>query len=481
MSENLRVVIVDDTPDMRLLVRLSLELDPHIEVVAEGGDGRAAIELAEQHQPDVLLLDLAMPVMDGMQALPRVVRASPRTTVLVLSGFAASAMADEAVAAGAHGYLQKGIGAEELCEQVWAATGRERPRQPLEAIFALPVEPSEPSEPAEPAAPRSDVASRAAESAPGGIAVRADHARGPASGWLLLYLNREARTLLGLPEDHIGESVGHLVPGLARVLDELTAGGEGRVGRLETDAGGLRVRARRAAEEVVVSLEPEPHSDLAADRLRAAIARTAHELRTPVTVLVGLCDALQAADGQLSEEQRTSMRAALRRQADVLERITSDLETATLAQRGSLSVEVEPVDVGAVVRSCLTAGPHENPVQVYAEEHVTALADPARLTQVVTNLLSNARKYADPPYEVHVRRVDEQVHLTVADRGDGVPEDFRPLLFEEFTRAGSDARGTGLGLFVVRSLCAALGGAVDYQPRPGGGSLFTVRLPAGTM
>ena len=105
----MRVAIVDDTPDVRLLVRMSLELDPDIEVVAEAADGRAAIDIAARHHPEVMLLDLAMPVMDGMQALPHVVSASPDTAVVVLSGFGAATMAAEALAAGARGYVQKGV------------------------------------------------------------------------------------------------------------------------------------------------------------------------------------------------------------------------------------------------------------------------------------------------------------------------------------------------------------------------------------
>jgi signal transduction histidine kinase len=387
-------------------------------------------------------------------------------------------MADDAIAAGARGYLQKGIGAEELCERVWEASGRQRPELPLDDVFALPTEP-------EPAAVAGrDVAARAVEASPTGVAVLGVTPGEPVAGWVLAYLNPEARTLLGVPDNRVGERLGDLVPGLGRALDELLGGVPGEEAQLRTDAGALRVRARRVDDEVVVSLDPRPadggseDAERAVERLRAAIARTAHELRTPVTVLVGLSDAVQSAAGRLTDTQRGDMRAALRRQADVLERITSDLETATQVQRGALAVEVEPIDVEAVVRSCLTAGPHEDPVQVYVDGVVTALADPARLTQIVTNLLSNARKYAEPPYEVHLTRDGDQVHLTVADRGDGVPEDFRPLLFEEFTRAGADARGTGLGLFVVRSLAEALGGAVDYRPRHGGGSLFTVRLPA---
>ena len=113
-----RVAIVDDTPDIRLLVRMSLELDPDIDVVAEAEDGHGAVDIAARIGPEVMLLDLSMPVMNGMQALPLVREASPDTVVLVLSGFAADHLAEQAVAAGAHGYVQKGVSPGELRRRV---------------------------------------------------------------------------------------------------------------------------------------------------------------------------------------------------------------------------------------------------------------------------------------------------------------------------------------------------------------------------
>ena len=488
MSDKLRVAIVDDTPDMRLLVRLSLELDPHIEVIAEAEDGRGAIDIARRHRPEVMLLDLAMPVMDGMQALPEVVRASPDTAILVLSGFSASAMAQDAISAGAKGYLQKGLGAEELCERVWEASGREKPPVGLEDLFTLPTEPDAHAQLHDDGRARADLAvvARAAEASPGGLAVLGVPAGEAAADGRFRYLNPQARTLLGLDEDPVGERLGDLVPGLAPLVDDLTAPGAtpGTPARLSTDVGPVTVCARRSGDEVVLAVVPAgsgaevERADAEVRRLRAAISRTAHELRTPVTVIVGLSDAAQASDGRIPDEKRREMRQALLRQSSVLERLTSDLETAAQVQRGSLAVTLEPVDVVQVVRSCLQHLGDETSFTILAEQEVSAHADPARLTQIVTNLVTNAQKYADPPYEVHVARRDDQVHLTVADRGEGVPEDFRPLLFEEFTRAQQDGRGTGLGLYVVRSLAEALGGAVDHQPRHGGGSLFTVRLRA---
>jgi DNA-binding NarL/FixJ family response regulator len=113
----MRVAIADDTPDIRLLVRMTLELDPEIVVVAEAEDGCGAIRIVAEHAPDVLVLDLSMPVMNGLEALPHVIEASPSTAVVVLSGFSL-ATAQQALAAGARGYVRKGVPGAELRRRV---------------------------------------------------------------------------------------------------------------------------------------------------------------------------------------------------------------------------------------------------------------------------------------------------------------------------------------------------------------------------
>jgi DNA-binding NarL/FixJ family response regulator len=114
-----RAVIVDDTPDIRLLTRMALEMDSRIRVVAEAENGLEGIDVVAAHQPDVVVLDMAMPVMDGLEALPHIKRASPCTRVLVVSGFDPATMSASATEAGADGYLQKGAPPATLLERVY--------------------------------------------------------------------------------------------------------------------------------------------------------------------------------------------------------------------------------------------------------------------------------------------------------------------------------------------------------------------------
>src|SRR5437867_7991060 len=89
VAERVRVVLVDDAAEVRQVVAMQLSVTEQFEVVGEGATGRDAIELVRQLTPDLLLLDVSMPDMDGLEALPAVAQASPETRVVMFSGFAA--------------------------------------------------------------------------------------------------------------------------------------------------------------------------------------------------------------------------------------------------------------------------------------------------------------------------------------------------------------------------------------------------------
>lgn len=97
-----------------MLLRWSLEPDDRFEIVGEAANGAEAVLLLSENDVDAILLDLAMPVMDGLQAIPQIKRKSPKTRIIVLSGFDQESMAGEALSRGADVYLEKGVAVAEV-------------------------------------------------------------------------------------------------------------------------------------------------------------------------------------------------------------------------------------------------------------------------------------------------------------------------------------------------------------------------------
>lgn len=132
----LRVVIADDAATMRALLRHVLATAAAFRVVGEAADGEEeAVRVAASEQPDMLLLDLAMPVLDGLGAIPRIRACSPATRIVVLSGFSNSRMARRALDVGADAYLEKRERPDELLAHLIAVCGPPAVADPYRAAF----------------------------------------------------------------------------------------------------------------------------------------------------------------------------------------------------------------------------------------------------------------------------------------------------------------------------------------------------------
>jgi DNA-binding NarL/FixJ family response regulator len=107
-SDRVRVVLADDTDEYRLLLRIILQNDGRFDVVGEAADGAEAVRVTTAERPDVIVLDLAMPVMDGLEAIPGIRAGAPDTAIVVLSGFARGRLDRQALALGATAYVEKG-------------------------------------------------------------------------------------------------------------------------------------------------------------------------------------------------------------------------------------------------------------------------------------------------------------------------------------------------------------------------------------
>ena len=129
----IRVLIADDHAVVRQGLRTFLDLQDDVEVVGEAADGEEAVAAAREHAPDVVLLDLAMPVLDGVAALPRLREAAPGARVIVLTSFGEDDRLFTALRAGATGYLLKDVEPAELVRAIRTAHAGQAPLSPAVA------------------------------------------------------------------------------------------------------------------------------------------------------------------------------------------------------------------------------------------------------------------------------------------------------------------------------------------------------------
>src|SRR4051812_15957042 len=400
-----------------------------------------------------------MPVLDGLEALPRIRAAAPHARVVVLSGFESAAMRHRAHAAGAHGYLQKGMDPRDVVDAV------------LRLVGSPPVAEARVVRPR--ALPDAPEAVALLEAAPVGVlAVRPDGAQvvsaNPAATELV------GHALSGVP---LASSCVPLAEALAANREALRRGLRAST-RIRWRGRVLSVTLHAVGPLVAAYLVPAPEGADDADWLRSAVAAAAHEIRNPTVVIAGAAAALTRAGADLPQDVRADLLGAVARQVRLLDQATSDLLVAAQAHRGTLRVEARPTPVAPLLAEVAADTPAAD-VAVRCPGDLVAVADATRLRQMLLNLVGNAAKYGAPPFGLEARADDGRVRIAVRDAGRGVPPDFVPELFAEFARApGTAAAGTGLGLFVVRSLAQAQGGDAWYEPAAGGGAEFVVTVPS---
>lgn len=137
MADSISVLLVDDHAVVRQGVKAFLITQPDLSVVGEAGSGEEAVQLAEKHVPDVILMDLIMPKMDGVEATRRIKQVSPRSQVVVLTSYHEDEHIFPALKAGALSYVLKDVSAEELAAAIRKAANGEAVLHPRVAARVI--------------------------------------------------------------------------------------------------------------------------------------------------------------------------------------------------------------------------------------------------------------------------------------------------------------------------------------------------------
>lgn len=120
---SIRILITDDHGIVREGLRMYLQWDTELEVVGEAANGKQAVDMARQLRPDIVLMDILMPVMDGLTATTEIRKSLPDTEVIAMTSVLDETMIRQIIRAGAIGYLLKDTGSNELCNAIHAAAG----------------------------------------------------------------------------------------------------------------------------------------------------------------------------------------------------------------------------------------------------------------------------------------------------------------------------------------------------------------------
>ena len=222
----------------------------------------------------------------------------------------------------------------------------------------------------------------------------------------------------------------------------------------------------------------------AADAKERFVATVSHELRSPLTTICGLSEVLQHRWDELDDPDRQAMIQRIRRQGERQRRLVENLLLVSQMTSGTLQARPEDTRLADLVAESVAGLATDPEPIVDVPADLEARVDPDHLQQMVENLLTNAARHGEPPYEIAAERRGPEIALRVADHGPGVPRDFQPVMFDRFQQqrsSGASGKGVGLGLAIVRELAEANGGAVVYHTRDEpSGAVFTLLLPAPT-
>jgi signal transduction histidine kinase len=525
----IRVVIADDSPELRMLLRLGLDDTEGLHVAGEASDGAEALALVEAIRPDVVLLDVAMPIMDGLEALEEIgKRYAGSVPVVIWSGFSASHLAERALSLGASAYVEKtgdlGPVATALRRAVLSRAAPDPPTTLTATSASLPAPPHDQHPPidrgphASPAA-RGDRALFGSATTAVAISVAL---------FALIFLWRLADPSaeagvgglyvlpVGLLAAQFGRRVGVLAAGVACLLwwvgveDEvealayvprfavylligLLAGWssdrlrEGLVHRAK-DAAAVLAANRRLAEAIA-------QSEIALDKLAATNADlnqfmhvASHDLAEPLRTMSGFSQLVSTRYADGLDDSGQEFLAHIVAGAARMQALLDDLRSFTRASQQPLHRELVDLDgVVADVRAALGATLRDRHAEVAVDNDLPCvLGDSTLLGLVLQNLISNAVKFNQSPtptVRIASREVGDTVVIDVADNGIGIEPEHRDRVFDLFQRLHTrdDYTGTGLGLAICRRILGRHGGSIGLTSTVGVGTTFTLTLPAGDI
>jgi two-component system, OmpR family, sensor histidine kinase KdpD len=224
----------------------------------------------------------------------------------------------------------------------------------------------------------------------------------------------------------------------------------------------------------------------ATEKLQTALLNSiSHDLRTPLVSITGALSSLDEASPALDEEDRRNLIETAREEAERLNRLVGNLLDITRLEAGAMQLHREACDVQELIGSALEqiGTPLKNrQVKIEIADKLPLVhLDFVLFSRVLVNVIDNALKYSAPekPIEIWAQVSRQDLEISIADRGEGIPVDNLERIFDKFYRVQrpDNVSGTGLGLSICKGIVEAHHGSIRAENRRGGGVIFTIRVP----
>jgi len=490
-NNSICVLIVDDEKDIRdgserILTRSGFQ-------VLKASRGSEALEILPGAEVSIVLLDLKMPGMDGMEVLGKIREIDPSILVIVITGYATVQTATEAMKQGAYDFIPKPFDPDQLRMIIGRAHEKIRLTREAEklenertkTLLDLHTEKSR--------------IHTIIESLPNGVVVT------NVQGQVVLMNPAFLKHLELEPDRKPGDSIAAYVPdkNLCDLIMEISRGKHVDYEDIPThefalsDNKYLLARGQPVLSErneclgAVVNLV-----DITAmkviDRLKSEfVAKVSHELRSPLsTIHEQLALVMREVVENAAEVDHHVLARAKEKTRGLISLIGDLLDLSRIDAR-VICQDSEPVHLDDILRDILDfmeTRAKENNQSLVLQLPDTPLplisADPLALESIFGNLITNAINYTPKGGKISVvlELTGIRIQVKVIDNGFGIEERHLDKIFERFYRVKDDKTryitGTGLGLPIVKELLDSLGGNIDVESTPGKGSVFTVLIPA---